>query len=82
MMEPTYRRQEIPAEPWTHEDNPDWIWIEGPNPYMLAPDSRLQAIADAWSQYSDQRGGEEAVMVWEGTDLWNLLDALKGTDDE
>ena len=34
-----YRRRELPPEPWTHEDNPEWILVEvfdAPS-YMLVP---------------------------------------------
>lgn len=46
MNEPTlYQRVPMPPEPWTHEDNPDWILVEGScggDAYMLVPaDSQL-----------------------------------------
>jgi hypothetical protein len=31
-----YRRVEMPPEPWTHEDNPEWIFVVSQTePYML-----------------------------------------------
>ena len=30
-------REELPPEPWAHEDNPEWILIEGDPMYLLVP---------------------------------------------
>ena len=37
MNDELWRRREVPPEPWTHEDNPDWIFIEGPDPFFMVP---------------------------------------------
>ena len=79
MMEPTYRRVEMPPEPWTHEDNPEWIFVEShPEPYMLVPDTRLQAIADAWKKYRNPIDQEDEMDWWK--ELVLTLDALTQED--
>ena len=71
-----WRRIEMPPEPWTHEDNPEWIFVEShPEPYMLVPDSTLQDIADAWNKGDRFQTATRVHLriIW--PELADLLDA-------
>jgi len=48
--------------------------------YTLVPDTRLQAIADAWNYDDIGQGRYEFRQQW--SELADLLDALGGTDNE
>ncbi len=53
--------------------------MEGVNGSVLfgVPDTRLQAIANAWNGYTKEtRRSEDCVVIWNGTELAALLDAL------
>ena len=72
-----YRRIELPPEPWTHEDNPEWILIEDDPMYLLVPVEpgyEAAAIAlcrwDGWD-YSDSRHDEwPPIVVDEDGEAW------------
>lgn len=49
-----YEERPMPPEPWTHEDNPDWVFVESyPVPYMLVP--VVPAMLYTVKDYGDRR---------------------------
>ena len=86
MSEQIYRRIEMPPEPWTHEDNPDWIWIE--SSYMNGPDFMLVPVDEPLFRIDHDKAREigdhepsvflkENLEAYEG---WEVLVRVNGAD--
>ena len=79
-----YRIETPIPEGKTYTAGEAWMvdWEEG---FAIVPDTRLQAIADAWKTYMDTQALREDRWVGLYTlrgKVFDLLDELGGTDNE